>query len=112
MSICSILIHQNISKTSESKDRNKKHLEAEERNRRYRETKPLKEKLEVLEKRLESVMTEKESLDKILATEKIYLDDNKKQLLESLGRRKELIKEENKLLDEIENWTDQLESIG
>ena len=102
----------NASKVSEPKDRNKKHLEAEVRNRRYRETKPLKEKLEVLEKKLESMMIEKESLDKKLATEKMYLDDNKNELLESLDRHKELIKEENELFHEIENLTDQLESVG
>ena len=107
-----VSIRYNASKVSESKDRNKKHLEAEDRNRRYRETKPLKKKLEVLEKKLESVMIEKENLDKKLATEKIYHDDNKNDLLESLDRHKELIKEENILLHEIENLTDQLERVG
>lgn len=86
-------------------------LNAEERNRRNRERKPLQEKLKAYEKRFESLIVEKEQIDQRLADQKTYQTACKEDLRKILLRREELVLEENSLLEEIEELTNQLEAI-
>ena len=101
---------RNDPKSSVAKDKNRKRLEAEERNRRYREVGPIKKQLKGLEDRLESLLLEKDDLDKKLTKEETYLEENKSDLLKSLDRRKFLLKEESQLIDDIERLTVQLDN--
>ena len=85
---------------------------AAERNRLYQKKTPIKKKLNHLETRLEKIMTEKDNLDKTLASHEIYKDSNKEKLLETLSQHKKLGSEENELIEEIERLTQDLERVS
>jgi ATP-binding cassette, subfamily F, member 3 len=85
---------------------------AEGRNQLYKEKQPLKKKLNNLETRLEKIMGEKDNLDKTLASQEIYDDSNKEKLIETLSKHKKLGSQENDLIEEIEQLTEELEKVS
>ncbi|MCF8719731.1 ABC-F family ATP-binding cassette domain-containing protein [Nitrospina gracilis] len=98
--------------TPARRDKEQKRKEAEERNRRYRRLKPLKERAEALEKKLELVMGEKAELEERLADSDIYQERNKDTLMQSLARQKELTAEENTLLTEWDRVHYEIEALS
>ncbi|MGP0629819.1 ATP-binding cassette domain-containing protein [Nitrospina sp. 32_T5] len=98
--------------TPARRDKEQKRKEAEERNRRYRQLKPLKERAEALEKKLEDVMGEKAELEERLADADIYQDRNKDTLMQALTRQKELTAEENALLTEWDRVHYEIEALS
>lgn len=86
--------------TNGKKDRERKRLEAEERNRKYREQKP--GDLKKLEERLEQLLKEKNSIEKTLSDPTIYETRQKELLLKTLAREQERKNEEEKIMAQWE----------
>ncbi|MFQ5449476.1 MAG: ATP-binding cassette domain-containing protein [Nitrospinaceae bacterium] len=89
-------------------DRDRKRREAEIRNQRHRQLKPLQTRLAQVEQRLEQVMDEKQRTELELARQDIHREDQKTRLLKTLERHKELVCQEENLLRE---WDEVHESI-
>jgi len=92
--------------------RERKRREAEERNQRHRQIKPLQTKLEQVEKRLEQVMEEKGRAELQLADPEIYQESRKDGLLKTLKLQKELAREEDALLKEWDDLTAAMEQVS
>jgi ATP-binding cassette, subfamily F, member 3 len=89
----------------------KKRKEAEERNQRYKNLKPLQKKLVEVESRLEVLMQTNEALQSQLADTGIYAADQKKRLLETLEQQNILKAEEKILMEEWDDLTVAIEAI-
>jgi ATP-binding cassette subfamily F protein 3 len=88
-------------KTSSSKkDKKRKRQEAEARNQRYRQLKPLQGQLKKIEQKLEVIVQEKQAVESILADSALYEDNRKKDLKETLEKQKDLAWKEGTLTKE------------
>ncbi|MBI4384766.1 MAG: ABC-F family ATP-binding cassette domain-containing protein [Nitrospinae bacterium] len=96
-------------KTASQKDREQKRQEAEARNRRYRQLRPLQEELETVEKRLDKLMQEKRALEERLADPAFYEAERKDRLMETLDRQRNLHGEERDLLRRWEDLSSEIE---
>jgi len=67
-----------------------KRAEAQTRQRRSELRKPLQQKIERIEQRIDLLSTEKRGLDEWLATSEAYIEENKERLIASLARRGDL----------------------
>ncbi len=101
-----------LTNSATQKDKERKRQEAEERNKRHRLLKPLKDKLQVVEKSLEEIMQTKSVVELELAEPGIYQEDQKPRLLKALNHQKELVCEENNLLGEWEELSAQVEELS
>ncbi len=77
-----------------------KRREAEARNKKHRQLKPLEDRLKKIEKKLEQVMQDKQGIEEKLADTALYQEQKKADLLDTLARQKDLAYEENSLLTE------------
>jgi ATP-binding cassette subfamily F protein 3 len=99
-------------KTSTSKkDKERKRQEAEARNQRYRQLKPLQDRLKKVEQKLEALMQEKQTVDNMLADSKLYREDRKPELKETLEQKKDLAWKESKLTKEWDLLSEQIEDV-
>jgi len=89
-----------------------KRQEAEARNKRYRELKPLETKLKKVEANLEEVMQKKKSVEETLADGSIYQEDRKADLKEALDRQKSIAKEESNLMWEWDDLSKKIEKFA
>ena len=87
-------------KTGIKKDRERKRLEAEERNRKYREQSP--GDMKKIEVRLEQLLKEKDTIEQGLADPSIYEESQKGRLLKTLAREQERKEEEEKIMSQWE----------
>ena len=92
-------------------NREKKKKEAEERNQRYKNLKPLQARLAKVESRLEVLMQTNETLQSRLADTSIYEEDQKSRLLGALEEQIVLKAEEKNLMQEWDNLTVAIEKI-
>ncbi len=99
-------------KTSFSKkDKQRKRQEAEARNQRYRQLKPLQDQLKQVEKKLEAIMQEKQTAETKLADSSLYEDNQKSDLTATLEQQKDLAWKEGKLTKEWDLLSEQIEDI-
>ncbi|MDH3256149.1 MAG: ATP-binding cassette domain-containing protein [Nitrospinota bacterium] len=99
-------------KTSASrKDKARKRQEAEARNQRYRQLKPLQSQLIKVEQKLETIMQEKQAIETKLADSSLYEDNRKNDLMEALDEQKDLAWKEGKLTKEWDLLSEQIEEI-
>lgn len=99
-------------KTSSSKkDKKRKRQEAEARNQRYRKLKPLQNQLKQVEKKLETIFQEKQTVETQLADSELYQDDRKAELAKVLQQQKDLAWKESKLTREWELLSEQIEDV-
>ncbi len=99
-------------KTSASKkDKERKRQEAEARNQRYRRLKPLQDRLKEVEQKLESVIQEKQTVETQLADSSLYEDNRKSDRVATLDRQTALAQEENTLMAEWDQLSEQIENI-
>jgi ATP-binding cassette subfamily F protein 3 len=97
--------------SSSQLNRERKKKEAEERNQRYKNLKPLQTKLAKVESRLELLMQTNETLQRRLADASIYEDGQKPRLLKTLEEQTTLKAEEKTLLQEWDELTVAIEEI-
>ena len=90
-------------------DRDRKRLEAEERNRKYKTLKPLKINLKTVEDQLENVLEKKITTQKTLANQNTYEPKSKELLLKTLKQQAQLATEEKTLTKEWEDLLSQIE---
>ena len=89
-------------------DRDRKRLEAEERNRKHQTLKPLKINLKTVEDQLENVLEKKITTEKNLADQNMYEPKNRELLLKTLKQQAQLATKEKTLTKE---WGDLLSRI-
>ena len=100
-------------KQSAQNNKELKRAKAKERNERHRQIKPQKSRLNEVEIRMEQVMTEKGQAEQELSDPTIHQKDQKDRLLQLLRHQKELVKEEESLMqewDELTRTIDRLEA--
>ncbi|MBT5028059.1 MAG: ATP-binding cassette domain-containing protein [Nitrospina sp.] len=97
--------------SSSKLDKDRKRKEAEERNQRYKNLKPLQTRLQKVESRLEVLMQENDSLHTQLADAGIYEADQKSRLLETLEQENTLKAEEKILMQEWDELTMAVEQL-
>ncbi len=97
--------------SSSKLNREQKKKEAEERNQRYKNLKPLQTRLDKVESRLEILMQTNEALQTQLADTSIYVDDQKPRLLKTLEEQITLKAEEKTLVQEWDELTVAIEAI-
>ncbi len=97
--------------SSSKLNRERKKKEAEERNQRYKNLKPLQTRLAKVESRLEVLMCTNEALQARFTDVGIYEDDQKIFLLETLQEQKTLKAEEKILMQEWDELTVAIEGI-
>jgi len=103
---------KSIKEPSASKlSKEKKRQQAEERNQRYKNLKPLQIRLEKVESRLEVLMQNNDDLQSQLASARIYEADQKSRLLETLDQQNSLKAEEKILMEEWDELTVAVEQI-
>ncbi len=95
--------------TSIEKDR--KRQEAEERNQRYKQLKPLEKRLAEVENRLEILMAENEQLQAELADSNIYEADQKDRLMKTMEQQRNVKDEERGLMEEWDELSLSIEKI-
>ena len=91
--------------SSSQLNRERKRKEAEERNQRYKNLKPLQTRLAKVESRLEVLMQAHETLQTQLADASIYEADQKIRLMETLDQQNTLKTEEKILMEEWDELT-------
>jgi ATP-binding cassette, subfamily F, member 3 len=97
-------------KTSSSKkDKQRKRQEAEARNQRYRQLKPLQNQLKKIEQKLEAIMQEKQEVENLLADSALYEDNRKDDLKKTLEQQKGLAWKEGKLTKEWDLLSEKIE---
>ena len=101
-----------LTNSATQNDKDRKRQEAEERNKRHRLLKPLKDKLQVVEKNLEEIMHTKSKVELELADPGIYQEDQKSRLLQTLDQQKKLASEENGLLGDWEEISSRIEEVS
>ena len=97
--------------SASKKNKERKRQEAEARNQRYRQLKPLQNRLKEVEQKLEAIMQEKQTAEEKLADASMYQEDQKKELTATLDRQKKLAREESKLMAEWDQLSAQIEEI-
>jgi len=90
-------------------DRDRKRLEAEERNRKHKTLKPLKINLKTVEDQLENVLEKKITTQKTLANQNTYEPKSRELLLKTLKQQAQLATEEKTLTKEWEDLLSQIE---
>ena len=100
-----------ITPGSSSLGKARKRNEAEERNLRYKQLKPLEKRLAEVESRLETLMMENEQLYSKLADSHIYEADQKDRLIKTMKQQRDLKKEEQDLMKEWDQLTMSIEQI-
>ncbi|MDH5761407.1 MAG: ABC-F family ATP-binding cassette domain-containing protein [Nitrospinota bacterium] len=96
--------------SASKKDKQRKRQEAEARNLRYRQIKPLQEKLKKVEQELETIMQEKQKIENVLADSGLYQDDRKQELMDTLEQQKTLAWKEDKLTKEWDLLSEKIEN--
>jgi ATP-binding cassette subfamily F protein 3 len=96
---------------SSKKDKKRKRQEAEARNQRYRQIKPLQDKLKKVEQKLETITQEKQAVEAQLADSGLYQEDRKSDLAKVLEQQKDLSWKEDKLTKEWELLSGKIEDI-
>lgn len=96
---------------SSSIEKERKRNEAEERNLRYKQLKPLEKRLAEVESRLETLMMENEQLHSKLADSLIYEADQKDRLIKTMTQQRDLKKIEQALMNEWDQLTISIEQI-
>jgi ATP-binding cassette, subfamily F, member 3 len=97
--------------SSSKLNRDRKKKEAEERNQRYKNLKPLQKRLAKVESRLELLMQTNETLQAQLADATIYEEGEKPLLLKTLEEKTKLKAEEKILMQEWDKLTVEIEQI-
>ena len=97
--------------SASKKDKERKRQEAEARNQRYRRLKPLQDRLKEVERKLESVIQEKQTVETQLADSSLYEDNRKSDRVATLDRQTALAQEENTLMAEWDQLSEQIEDI-
>lgn len=97
--------------SSSKLNRERKKKEAEERNQRYKNLKPLQTRLAKVESRLEVLMCTNEAMQARFTDVSIYEEDQKIFLLETLQEQKTLKAEEKILMQEWDELTVAIEGI-
>ena len=97
--------------SSSKKDKQRKRQEAEARNQRYRQLKPLQDQLKKVEQKLEVIIQEKQAVDNLLADSELYQEDRKPELKETLEQQKDLAWKESKLTKEWDLLSEKIEDI-
>ena len=97
--------------TSSTLEKERKRKEAEERNLRYKNLKPLEARLEEVEKRLETLIAENEKLQSELVDSGIYEADQKDRLMKTMEQQRNLNGEEQTLIKEWDELTLSIEEI-
>ena len=92
-------------------EKERKRQEAEERNLRYKQLKPLEKRLVEVESRLEILMAENELLQKELADSNIYEADQKDCLMKTMEQQRNVKDEERGLMEEWDDLTLSIEQI-
>ena len=93
------------------RNRERKKKEAEGRNQRYKNLKPLQARLAKVESRLEVLMQTNETLQARLADTVMYEEDQKPRLLGTLEEQITLKAEEKLLMQEWDDLTIEIERI-
>ena len=92
-------------------EKERKRQEAEERNLRYKQLKPLEKRLVEVESRLEILMAENELLQSELADSNIYEADQKDCLMKTMEQQRNVKDEERGLMEEWDDLTLSIEQI-
>ncbi len=92
-------------------EKDRKRQEAEERNQRYKQLKPLEKRLAEVESRLEILMAENEQLQSELAESNIYEADQKDRLMETMEQQRNVKDEEQGLMEEWDELSLSIEQI-
>ncbi|MBT3184178.1 MAG: ABC-F family ATP-binding cassette domain-containing protein [Nitrospina sp.] len=102
-----VAVSSNFAKEASSSQlqKERKRKEAEERNHRYKNLKPLQTRLAKVESRLEVLMQTNEDLQTQLADSSIYEADQKTRLMETLEQQNSLKAEEKILMQEWDELT-------
>jgi len=102
-----VAVASNFAKETSSSQlqKERKRKEAEERNHRYKNLKPLQTRLAKVESRLEVLMQTNEDLQTQLADSSIYEADQKIRLMETLEQQNSLKAEEKILMQEWDELT-------
>lgn len=96
---------------SSTLEKERKRKEAEERNLRYKQLKPLESRLAKVESRLEVLMEENQQLQSNLADSGIYEADQKDRLMNTMEQQRILKEEEETLMKEWDELTLSIEQI-
>jgi ATP-binding cassette subfamily F protein 3 len=97
--------------SSSKKDKKRKREEAEARNQRYRQLKPLQDQLKKVEQKLEVIVQEKKAVENILADSALYEDNRKEDLKKTLEQQKDLAWKEDKLTKEWDLLSEKIEGF-
>jgi ATP-binding cassette, subfamily F, member 3 len=92
-------------------EKERKRQEAEERNLRYKQLKPLEKRLAEVESRLEILMGENEQLQSELADSNIYEADQKDRLMKTMEQQRSIKEEERGLMEEWDDLTRSIEQV-
>ncbi len=92
-------------------DKERKRREAEERNARHRKLKPLKKRIQEIEKLLDQIVEEKKDVENKLGDSGIYEAEKKKDLNALLDQQKKLNKKEQDLMQEWDRLTAEVETM-
>jgi ATP-binding cassette subfamily F protein 3 len=92
-------------------EKERKREEAEERNLRYKQLKPLEKRLTKVESRLEILMAENEQLQSELADSNIYETDQKDRLMKTMEQQRNIKDEERGLMEEWDELNLSIEQI-
>ncbi len=102
---------EKVSPANSSLDKDRKRKEAEDRNLRYKQLKPLEKRLMEVESRLEVLMIDNERLQSELADSSIYDADQKDRLMKTMEQQRILKEEEQVLMNEWDELTLSIEQI-
>jgi ATP-binding cassette, subfamily F, member 3 len=97
--------------TGTSIEKERKRQEAEDRNQRYKQLKPLEKRLGEVESRLEILMAENEQLQSELADSNIYEADQKDRLMKTMEQQRNIKEEERGLMEEWDELSLSIEQI-
>ena len=97
--------------TNSTLEKERKRKEAEERNLRYKQLKPLEARLEEVENRLEILIAENEKLQSELVDSGIYEADQKDRLMKTMEQQRNLNDEEQTLMKEWDELTLSIEAV-
>ena len=94
-----------------SMEKERKRQEAEDRNLRYKQLKPLEKRLAIVESRLEFLMAENEQLQSELADSNIYDTDQKDRLMKTMEQQRNIKDEERRLMADWDELNLSIEQI-
>ena len=93
-------------------EKERKREEAEKRNLRYKQLKPLETRLLEVENRLEVLMEESQQLQSDLVDSGIYETEQKNRLMKTMEQQRNLKEEEQNLMNEWDELTRSIEKIN